>query len=255
MFHQLVSGKPIPLLEASINTALVALRLLFLSSLFSLSLFPSSSSFFFFPPPPSQLGSRDRPRGWTHLCKRDPNSGVEDDQRRRGEGKEESVPLRWEKEQSGSLVAGKSWSNRLEMWRFHIWPCLFSPFVFVRNTAVKRSSAASRNKWHGAPKTGPSPRRGPYLYEISSWRWTKRILPTPVARRGPGFLEFVQVFWDFRAPYREPATQPTSSLSLSLFFRFFFFSFFFDTWEKLVRIYERLLELGLLEQDVFRSAV
>lgn len=44
----------------------------------------------------------------------------------------------------------------------------FSPFVFVRNTAVKRSSAASRNKWHGAPKTGPSPRRGPYLYEISS---------------------------------------------------------------------------------------
>lgn len=55
------------------------------------------------------------------------------------------------------------------------------------------------------------------------------------------------------------ANQPLSlrvfSLSLSLFFRFFFFSFFFDTWEKLVRIYERLLELGLLEQDVFRSAV
>ena len=54
------------------------------------------------------------------------------------------------------------------------------------------------------------------------------------------------------------ANQPLSlrvlSLSLSSFVSFFF-SFFFDTWEKLVRIYERLLELGLLEQDVFRSAV
>ena len=51
------------------------------------------------------------------------------------------------------------------------------------------------------------------------WRWTKTSLPPLSApARGPGFLEFVQVFWDFRALYCEPRTHAPN------FFLFIFFS-------------------------------
>lgn len=162
MFHQLVSGKPIPLLEASVNTSLVALRLLFLP------FFPSS--FFFSSLHPRVSSVRATNQGDEHTCVNVTRTAA---WMTRGEERETG-------ERSECPFAEGEGQGKVDFWWLVkagriVSRCggftsglAFSPFVFVRNTAVKRSSAASRNKWHGAPKTGPSPRRGPYLYEISS---------------------------------------------------------------------------------------
>lgn len=111
------------LLRASVNTALLALRLLFLP-LLSLLLF-----FFLL----STLGSRDQPGvDEQHLCKRDPNNGGDDQGRRN------------RRSQRVSLCRGRRRRGKVDFWwlvqklKRIVSRCggltsglAFSPFVFV----------------------------------------------------------------------------------------------------------------------------
>ena len=58
--------------------------------------------------------------------------------------------------------------------------------------------------------------------------------PSPLSAPGwgPGFLEFVQVFWDFRAPYCELRSSCFELLLVSLVFLLFFLLLLFSKPEK-----------------------